>query len=686
LNAKADARTKKKLLSPRNDLDFVRTFAPDALMLFPLSPKDRGIILSAMGVMTVGITRFFPDLVGRDNLEIIVAGAALPELTAAAYGVDVMRHWLQAKDVIFQFCGLGIDSALEKLSSDLMMGRLAEWNIANCMLAHLMWKRRAEHIPLPDIITVLHPGIEYSRECWLKDEGLREAAENGVPILLSAFAEREMCVDRMALEAYGYELSEPFQHRGAPRGMLSEESGESADPDPRYGAWLYAITGVDAKRWRQPDKKLLAKAFAGSRPELLFAGTPQRKQVVGMLHAGHRGGNAYARMEDGVRLKNTSRETNHPLFFSRFQLQSVLLGHADPNDYYAGQLLRYGAGLGVEFVMPYLAANPDALEARDEEGRTVVFHAIEYGGDAGLANTNLLAQLVNAADLGVVDDQALTPLQFAVQRNNLRAIDLLLKAGAPIVSPPGAREMVEFLVDEGAWRLLQRLVSQDSAAAERAAANPVLIPRMLNAGAPAPLVKRFRALERARGAARSPGSETAKQRPEGDVLAVSAAAAVKLMLAGHSLLRWTGSLGLGEPTNVAEVELAAELGDAELHQAIRAAEKTGEKLHGNVITLYGAMVRLIVTLLDPNNGDESLVKGVRKSMRKMDSATADAGFLPDNAFRERALMAHIERHEARYSAPVEKSPDLAATGRKKAATAKTRRRSENWTIQRGVSE
>jgi hypothetical protein len=98
------------------------------------------------------------------------------------------------------------------------------------------------------------------------------------------------------------------------------------------------------------------------------------------LKAGHRGGNAFARMEDGVRLRNVSGQVGaHPLTFCRFQLQSVLFGQLDQNDYYAGQLMRYGAGLGEKFVMPYVAAHPAALEARDEEGQTLVFHAIEQG-------------------------------------------------------------------------------------------------------------------------------------------------------------------------------------------------------------------------------------------------------------------------------------------------------------------
>ena len=257
------------------------------------------------------------------------------------------------------------------------------------------------------MIAVLHPGIEYSRECWLKDEGLRDAAKSGVPVLLSAFAEREMRIDRMAFEAYGYKLSEPFQHRGAPIGMQPDERGKSADSNPRYGAWLYAITGVDTKRWRQPYQKLLGKAL--SRKVMRFCLlTATRRRSSGLLNAGHRGGNAYARMEDGARLQKTSRGNNHPLFFCRFQMQTVMLGRPDLNDYYSGQLLLWRSA-GPEFVMPYLAANPDALEARDEEGRTVVFRSIEPGDADGFANTDLLDQLVDKASLTVVDDQALTP-------------------------------------------------------------------------------------------------------------------------------------------------------------------------------------------------------------------------------------------------------------------------------------
>jgi hypothetical protein len=655
LNASATARIQKTLLSPRDEFDFMRTFAPDKLRGFPYAPEKLGVNIAAVGAMTVGIAQFFPDLVGRDHLDIIVAGAAVPELLAVAFGEEIMRHWLEVDDVAFQFCGPGISDSIEAMIQNSMQMALPDADtIMNCMLAHLMWQRRVEQAPFPDMITVLHPGIEYSRECWLKDQGLREAAENGVPILLSAFAEREMHADRTALEAYGYALSEPFQHRGAPSSdFLKSKPGkstESADPDPRYGSWLYTITGVDTKRWRNPDQELLAKALAkSSKP--MFVGNPQREQILGVLHAAHRGGNAYARMEDGVKLKNAARFYNHPLFSQRSRLHGARLGHPDPNDYYSGQLLRYGAGLGFSFVMPYLARNPDALEARDEEGCTVVFHAIHYGHDDGLANTELLEHLLGTADLSVVNDQALTPLQVAVQRNNFRAVELLLDAGAPLLSPPGAREMVQFLVDHDAWPLLRRLVSQYPDAAARAAENPVLVPQLLNAGAPAPIVKCFRAWWRPVGPARPAVSVAVKQGQEDDVFKINAADAVKLMMAGHSLLRWTSLLDLVDPLNMMEVALAAELGDAELHRAIRAAEETGQTMHGAGFTLYGAMVPFVVMLMGGGlYGDAAELSAACESIRQVNGAIASNGPAPTTLLLDRAVLAHVERHKARYAA------------------------------------
>lgn len=158
MNAKAHTRTETKLLAARNELDFVRTLAPNALMPVPFPPKDRGIMLSSIGAMTVGIIRFFPSLIGRANLEIIVGGAAEPEMSSVAYGVNVMRHWLQTDEITFQLCGLGIDRACEHVSGDpMILDALANTNVEIGMLAHLMWRRRAEHIHLPDLITVLHP-------------------------------------------------------------------------------------------------------------------------------------------------------------------------------------------------------------------------------------------------------------------------------------------------------------------------------------------------------------------------------------------------------------------------------------------------------------------------------------------------------------------------------------------------
>jgi hypothetical protein len=522
--------------------------------------------------------------------------------------------------------------------------------IKDCMLAHLMWQRRSLQTALPDLITVLHPGIEYSRECWLKDQGLLEAAENGVPILLSAFAEREMIADRSALQAYGYALSEPFQHRGAPSSdFLRPRPGkaiEAADPDPKYGSWIYTITGIDVERWRNPDRELLAQALAkSSKP--MFAENPQGEQIIAMLHAGHRGGNAYARMQEGVRLQNAARFYNHPLFSQRSRLQGARLGHPDPNDYYSGQLLRYGAGLGRSFVMPYLEANPDALEARDEEGSTVVFNAIQHGD----GETELLEELLGKADLSAVNDRALTPLHVAIQRNNFRAAELLIEAGAPLLSPPGSLEMVQFLVGQEAWPLLQRLVSQLPDVAAQAAKDPVVIPQLLKAGAPPSLVKCFRAWGRQVGTARSTASSAAvKQGQEEAAFEIKAVDAVNLMLAGRSLLRWTSTLSLVDPLNTMQVALASELGYATLHRAIRDAEETGQPMSGGGFTLYGAFVPFVVMLYGGGlYGDAPELMEALESVRQVNTAIASNGPAPTSLVLERAARAHTARLDTSYA-------------------------------------
>jgi hypothetical protein len=328
--------------------------------------------------------------------------------------------------------------------------------------------------------------------------------------------------------------------------------------------------------------------------------------------------------------------------------------------------MRYGASLGVDFVMPYLAANPAVLEARDEEGQTLVFHAIEEGDDEGSANTDLLAQLVGSADLSVVDDHALTPLQVAIQRNNSRAVELLLGAGAPLLPALGARDMVEFLLECGDWPLLKRLVSEHPDAAVRAAVNPVLVQRMLDKGAPASLLKRFRALEYEDTTPTTRGTATAG--PDDEIFALSPADAIKLMLAGHSLLEWTNSLDLQEPLNFMEVELAAELGDVELHQAIRAAERANEQLHNDVIPLYGAIVLLVSQLLEHGDykGNPHLESAL-ESIRPIYSAISKAGSRRAKGFSQRAMNTHMQRHEARYSASLKKVGLASTAARKRQA-------------------
>jgi hypothetical protein len=294
-----------------------------------------------------------------------------------------------------------------------------------------------------------------------------------------------------------------------------------------------------------------------------------------------------------------------------------------------------------------------------------------------LANTDLLEKVVKMANLSVVDDHALTPLQIAVQRKNWRAVDLLLDAGAPIVSPPGARDMVEFLVDHGAWHLLQVLMNRDRAEAKRAVVNPVLVTRMQNAKAPEWLVNRFLTCVRDLGIVPTTGSVPIKQRTEDDGFAFNAAAAVNLMLVGHSVLSFSYTLDAGDPVNVLEVELAAELGDPELHRAIRAAEKTGEKLHGAVIALCGAILQLLAGLaeFDENRRGESLAASIQRGIlhkkpllsalreffEQMSRVIANEGVDPDKTFSQLALDAHAKRRLDRYAAAAGKSLDSAAT-------------------------
>jgi hypothetical protein len=210
--------------------------------------------------------------------------------------------------------------------------------------------------------------------------------------------------------------------------------------------------------------------------------------------------------------------------------------------------------------------------------------------------------------------------------------------------------MVEFLVDHDAWRLLQILMNRDQAEAKRAVVNPVLVTRMRNAKAPEWLVGRFRAWEDELGSSPRTGSVAIKHRTEDDGFAFSAAAAVNLMLVGHSVLRFSYTLDAGEPVNILEVELAAELGDPELHRAIRAAENKGEKLHRAVIALSGAIFQLLVGLaeFDENRRGESLAASIQRGIlqkkpllsalreffEQMSRVIADEGVDPDKAFSQ----------------------------------------------------
>jgi hypothetical protein len=90
-----------------------------------------------------------------------------------------------------------------------------------------------------------------------------------------------------------------------------------------------------------------------------------------------------------------------------------------------------------------------------------------------------------------------------------------------------------------------------------------------------------------------------------------------------------------------------QLGDPELHRAIRVAENTGEKLHGAVIALYGAICQLLVGLAEfEDRRRETLAASIhrrvfqkslsvlREFYEQMSSVIADDGVDPDKMFED----------------------------------------------------
>lgn len=110
------------------------------------------------------------------------------------------------------------------------------------------------HLPLmiddSDVsgVLLMHPGIQFSRDLWLRDQGLFNYVKKGVPVMLTAICHDHAVKDRELLVAYGYKVG-PLRHNPIAAPIASKDIEEPAC----ICYFVYEIVGVDEHKWSNPD-------------------------------------------------------------------------------------------------------------------------------------------------------------------------------------------------------------------------------------------------------------------------------------------------------------------------------------------------------------------------------------------------------------------------------------------------
>lgn len=409
------------------------TLQQAADLLFPaLSPRLRATLiadpapLGAAVALLQGIEKIFPHLTAkRDPINILFAGATEAEWPAQIALSRRKTQGLGLPSIRMTFVGLDVpaDDADHLLHHIEMVGGDASTrDFHSTLLAHF---HRRGHLPNPDLICLLHPGIEYNLDLWLRDTGLRDYVRQGVPVLASAYRPGEARADRAMLEAVGYELTEIVRNPAAP------VVAHSTQPEgERFGHYLYSITGIDVERWHHPDVAKLAPyqshvAYAPPDPRMLPK-LHQRERITTQ-------GTFDERQAEALTFDRLVENMGHsPYHFRRLLAVRTSPKHHN-DDYAAAYLVVSTLASRTDEIDDFLANHPGAVHAVDGFGRSPLH----------LAAANDLPRMVEhllraGFDINQLSDAGETPLTCAAMEGCGECVEALVEHGAKeSVGPQG---------------------------------------------------------------------------------------------------------------------------------------------------------------------------------------------------------------------------------------------------------
>lgn len=163
------------------------------------------------------IVQFRPELLSRDSLHLVIAGAEQGADSAAG------GRWYQMLPTLLGQPHLTIKvslvgphvngttsggSPLTNLQSDMpWQGMPLTWPAAGRFPVTLGEFSRQQGLSSVDLVAVPHPGLEFDPARWLTEDELATVTTAGIPVALFTYAADEFEMERWAAATFGYQVS-----------------------------------------------------------------------------------------------------------------------------------------------------------------------------------------------------------------------------------------------------------------------------------------------------------------------------------------------------------------------------------------------------------------------------------------------------------------------------------------------
>ncbi len=155
-----------------------------------------------------------PELIERNHLTLVIGGAETNDAADNGMWYTLMPLLLGRKSTLsisVHLVGLHYGEIPEEFKADFKQSVLASpWRkfLPNYATPHKMSLAqfyKTHSVEDIDAIMLFHPGFESHLDEWLSDDSLSLPVNAGVPVIASSYYNDEQTLDRILLEAYGFE-------------------------------------------------------------------------------------------------------------------------------------------------------------------------------------------------------------------------------------------------------------------------------------------------------------------------------------------------------------------------------------------------------------------------------------------------------------------------------------------------